>query len=91
MNMRDMRMLYEYNSWANARILGAASSVSGEQYLSPGAFPHGGLRGTLVHTLFAEWVWRMRWRGTPTDVRWEPEDFPTFANLRRDGSTRRSG
>jgi uncharacterized damage-inducible protein DinB len=82
MNMRDMRMLYEYNSWANARIFGAASSVSGEQYLSPGAFPHGGLRGTLVHTLFAEWVWRMRWRGTPTDVRWEPEDFPTFASLR---------
>ena len=82
MNMRDMRMLYEYNSWANARILGAASRISEEQYVSPGAFPHGSLRGTLVHTLFAEWVWRLRWQGTPPDVRWEPEDFPTVASFR---------
>src|SRR5262245_3109492 len=67
---------------ANARILEAASGISEEQYLSPGAFARGGLRGTLVHTLFAEWVWCMRWRGAPPDVRWEPEEFPTFASLR---------
>jgi uncharacterized damage-inducible protein DinB len=82
MNMRDVRMLYEYNSWANTRILGAASRISEDQYLSPATFPHGGLRGTLVHTLFVEWVWRLRWQGTPPDARWEPEDFPTFAGLR---------
>src|SRR5262249_49972077 len=67
---------------ANARILEAASGISEEQSLSPGAFARGGLRGTLVHTLFAEWVWCMRWRGAPPDVRWEPEEFPTFASLR---------
>ena len=82
MNMREMRMLFEYNSWANARILGAASGISRAQYLSHGAFPHGGLRGTLVHTLFAEWVWRLRWQGTPPKVGLELEDFPTFASLR---------
>src|SRR5262245_33293157 len=82
MNMRDMLMLYESNSWANARILEAASSIGEEQYRSPGAFPHGGLRGTLMHTLFAEWVWRMRWQGAPPDVRWQLEAFPTFASLR---------
>jgi uncharacterized damage-inducible protein DinB len=82
MNMRDMRMLFEYNSWANARILAAASGISPAQYLTHGAFPHGGLRGTLVHTLFAEWVWRLRWQGTPPEVGWELEDVPTFEGLR---------
>ena len=82
MHMRDMRMLFEYNSWANARILGAASGISRAQYLSHGAFPHGGLRGTLVHTLFAEWIWRLRWQGTPPEVGLALEDFPTFEGLR---------
>jgi uncharacterized damage-inducible protein DinB len=83
MNKRDIQLLYEYNRWANARILGAAAKLTEEQYLTPGKFPHGGLRGTLVHALFTEWVWRMRWQGTAPDYRYrlQPEDFPTFASL----------
>ena len=75
--------MYEYNRWANAHILGAAAKLTEEQYLAPGKFPHGGVRGTLVHALFAEWVWRMRWQGTAPDYRYwlQPEDFPTFASL----------
>ena len=58
-------------------------ALSAEQFLAPGAFPNGGLRGTLVHVLFAEWVWRMRWQGTPPDYRYRlgPEEFPTLAAL----------
>jgi len=81
MNKHDIQLLYEYNRWANARILGAAAQLTEEQYLAPGEFPHGGLRGTLVHALFAEWVWRMRWQGTAPDYRLQPEDFPTSAAL----------
>lgn len=81
MNKQDIRMLYEYNRWANARILGAAAQVSDAQFLAPGEFPHGGLRGTLVHTLFAEWIWRLRWQGSPPSFRLKPDDFPTFASL----------
>jgi uncharacterized damage-inducible protein DinB len=75
-------MLYEYNRWANARILGAAAKIDAAQFLAAGEFGHGGLRGTLVHTLFAEWIWRLRWQGSPPNVRWKPEDFPTFASLK---------
>jgi uncharacterized damage-inducible protein DinB len=82
MNTQDIRILYEYNCWANARILAAASKISEAQYLEPGTFPHGGLRGTLVHALFAEWVWRLRWLGFPPTVRLKPEEFPTVASLR---------
>jgi len=82
MNNQDIALLYKYNRWANAKILNAASHVTSEQFLAPATFPHGGLRGTLVHTLFAEWIWRHRWEGTSPVVRIKPEDFPTFESLR---------
>lgn len=82
MNKQDITLLYKYNQWANAKILDAASNVTSEQFLAPASFPHGGLRGTLTHTLFAEWIWRQRWEGTSPVVRLKPDDFPTFESLR---------
>jgi uncharacterized damage-inducible protein DinB len=82
MNKQDIQILYEYNAWSNAKILDAASHVTQEQFLAPVAFPHGSLRGTLVHALFAEWIWRNRWEGTSPNYRLQPEQFPTFESLR---------
>jgi uncharacterized damage-inducible protein DinB len=82
MNKQDIRTLYNYNQWANAKILNAAASVTQEQYLASASFPHGGLRGTLVHAMFAEWIWRTRWEGTSPTTRLNPEDFPTLEALR---------
>lgn len=82
MNKQDIRLLYKYNQWANARILNAAAHVTDEQFLAPGSFPHGALRGTLVHALFAEWIWRQRWEGTSPTAKLNPQDFPTFESLR---------
>ena len=82
MNKQDILLLYQYNQWANAKILNTAANVTQEQYLASASFPHGGLRGTLVHALFAEWIWRTRWEGTSPITRLKPEDFPTFESLR---------
>ena len=82
MNKQDIQLLYQYNQWTTAKILDAASNVTQEQYLASASFPHGGLRGTLVHALFAEWIWRTRWEGTSPASRLKPEDFPTFESLR---------
>jgi uncharacterized damage-inducible protein DinB len=82
MNQPDILLLYKYNQWTTQRILNAASRVTLEQFLAPAPFPHGGLRGTLVHTLFAEWIWRLRWEGTSPNYRLKPEDFPTLESLR---------
>jgi uncharacterized damage-inducible protein DinB len=82
MNKQDITLLYHYNQWANAKILDAAAHVTSEQFLAPASFPHGGLRGTLVHVLFAEWIWHHRWEGTSPAARLKPEDFPTFESLR---------
>lgn len=82
MNKEDILLLYRYNSWANERILNTTAGCTKEQFLAPASFSHGGLRGTLVHILFAEWIWRSRWGGhSPTE--WlRPDDFPAFVTLR---------
>ena len=90
MKKEEILTLYQYNSWANARILNAASNLNHEQFLASTPFSYDGLRGTLVHTLFAEWIWRRRWEGhSPTE--WlMPEDFPTFESLRERWNTEES-
>jgi uncharacterized damage-inducible protein DinB len=83
MNKQDLTLLFKYNQWANAKILTAVADVTLEQFLAPANFPHGGLRGTLVHTLFAEWIWRNRWEGISAGTRLKPDDFPDIESLLR--------
>ena len=52
--------LYAYNRWANNRILQATEHLSPSQLLAPAPVSHGSLRGTLVHILSTEWIWRLR-------------------------------
>lgn len=82
MNKSEIFLLYQYNQWANARILGTATQVTHEQFITKSTFSHGGLRDTLVHTLFAEWIWRNRWQGIHPKERFKPEDYPTLVDLR---------
>jgi uncharacterized damage-inducible protein DinB len=82
MNKQDMLFLYRYNQWSTSKILNAAGNVTQEQFLAPAPFPYGDLRGTLVHALFAEWIWRKRWEGTSPTTRIKPEEFPTIDSLR---------
>jgi uncharacterized damage-inducible protein DinB len=58
-NIGDIQMLYDYNYWANRRIVAASGHVSPEQFLAPTAQSFGSLRSTLVHALDAERAWRM--------------------------------
>ena len=82
MKKQDITVLYKYNQWANARILNAAAGVTTEQFIAPASFPHGGLRGTLVHALSAEWIWRTRWEGSSPTFMLKAEEFPDFPSLR---------
>jgi uncharacterized damage-inducible protein DinB len=82
MNKQDILLLYQYNQWSTKKILTAASNLTEEQFIASASFPHGGVRSTLVHALFAEWIWRTRWEGTSPASRFKPEDFPTFESLR---------
>ncbi len=60
MDKNDILLLIDYNYWANAHILRAAAQVSTEELRAPFAVSFGSLRGTLVHILGTEVMWRMR-------------------------------
>jgi uncharacterized damage-inducible protein DinB len=83
MNAMDLLILYDYNYWANGRVLDAAARVTPEQYAAPANLSHGSLRGTLVHSFVAEHVWRLRCQEgvSPTSLPGEA-DFPTLDLLR---------
>lgn len=57
----EIRLLYDYNSWANHRILDAASALTDEQLTRDLGSSFRSVRDTLVHIMGAEWVWLERW------------------------------
>lgn len=77
MNASDLRTLFDYNYWANARIMRAALEVTPEQFVAANTSSYGSLRGTLVHTLRAEMIWRRRLQGESTESLPVETDFPT--------------
>lgn len=84
MRIEDIQFLYDYNYWANHKILATAGMLTEGQYLAPRPYSHGGIRDTLVHILSAEWIWRVRCEEQlfPTAVL-AVDDFPSLESLRR--------
>lgn len=81
MNSAAFRALYDYNRWANRRILGAAAALPPDQFLEDRGSSFGSLRDTLVHVLGAELVWLARWEGESPASYLAPAEFPTVAAL----------
>lgn len=63
MTPEEMRLLYDYNAWANHRSLEAASRLSTEQFVKPMGSSFGSVRDTLAHVCGAEWLWLERFQG----------------------------
>ncbi len=78
MNAADVRTLFDYNYWANARITNAALRVTPAQFTAANTSSYGSLRGTLVHCLVGEVIWLKRLQGEqPPIAAPRPDDFPT--------------
>jgi len=71
MTRDDIQLLYEYDRWANQRVLQAAAALSVEQFTRDLGGSFRSVRDTLVHILGGEWIWLAYWN--------EPE--PSFAFL----------
>ena len=76
------KTLFDYYYWANKRVLDAASAVTEAQFVAPGSYGWGGLRGTLVHIMGTEWIWRSRWNGVSPTKSLQPGDFATVDAVR---------
>ena len=92
MKIDEIKLLCDYNDWADARLLAACTRVSLEQYTALTPYGHGGLRATMVHILDNIWQQRITLQGyykepladeAAYDATELHEDaFPTLAVLR---------
>jgi uncharacterized damage-inducible protein DinB len=78
MSPEDIRQLYDYNAWANRRVMEASSALTPEQFVKPLGSSFTSLRDTLAHIFGAEWIWLERFQGrSPASL----PDVSQFANL----------
>ena len=78
----DLARLFEYSSWANHRALRAAATLTTDQFKRDLGSSHGGVRGTLVHTMSAEWVWLERWKGLAPERMLDEAEFADVLALK---------
>jgi uncharacterized damage-inducible protein DinB len=62
MTKDDIQLLYEYDRWANNRILQKASELSDEQFTRDLGGSFRSVRDTLVHIIGGEWGWLAYWK-----------------------------
>ncbi len=82
-SLSTIKLLYDYNRWANARLLAACEPLTLEQWGRRLGCSWGSVHGLFTHILAAQVIWLARWKGdSPRALRQEAE-FPTFADLEK--------
>ena len=77
-----IRNLYEYNAWANTRVLDTAARLTAQQLVAPGGASFESVRDTLVHTMNAQWLYLERWQGRSPRAWPEPAADSDLAAIR---------
>jgi uncharacterized damage-inducible protein DinB len=62
--LEEIRELFAYHRWANARMLTAAGELDQEAFARDLRSSFASVRDTLTHMISADWIWLERWRGT---------------------------
>jgi uncharacterized damage-inducible protein DinB len=88
----EIQLLYEYDRWANSRVLQAASALNAEEFTRDLGGSFRSVRDTLVHIVGGEWGWLTCWKepcpssAFVTDLVWarvaalfNPNAFPDLA------------
>jgi uncharacterized damage-inducible protein DinB len=77
----DLRRLYDYNYWANEKLLAVVSQLSPEEFTREVSGSYGSIRNSLVHVLSAEWGWLDRCGGHARGAKLEAADYPDASTL----------
>ena len=83
MQIDAIRELYDYNHWANQRVLSAMTPLTDDMFTRNMGNSFVSLRDTLAHILGAEWIWLERWLGRSPNALLSASDFPTLQALQR--------
>ena len=77
-----LRTLFQYNQWADRRLLDACSPLTNEQFTRDLGSSFRSVRDTLVHLYGAEWVWNERMEGRSPTSLVSGAGFPDLASVR---------
>ena len=83
MQIDAIRELYDYNHWANQRVLSAMTPLTDDMFTRNMGNSFVSLRDTLAHILGAEWIWLERWLGRSPRALLSASDFPTLQAVER--------
>jgi uncharacterized damage-inducible protein DinB len=82
MTPEEMRLLYDYNAWADRRAMDAASGLTTDQFTKSLGSSFSSVRDTLAHIYGAEWIWLERFLGR------SPSSLPDVTQFKDMGSLR---
>jgi uncharacterized damage-inducible protein DinB len=90
----DIQLLYEYDRWANNRVLQAIAELTTEEFTRNLGGSFSSVRDTFLHIVSGEWVWLQYWNAPLADsaflqdirhrrsVLFAPEAYPSVAEAR---------
>ena len=78
MHIAMFQEIFDYNNWANERLLQTSTQLDEAQLHTDIHNGIGSIHTTLVHMLSGIWIWRTRWQGGMPDTMLQPEDFSTL-------------
>jgi uncharacterized damage-inducible protein DinB len=82
MTPEEIRLLFAYDAWANARDLEACAALTPEQFTRALGSSFTSVRDTLAHILGAQWIWNERFHGRATTSLPKNDQYPDIASLR---------
>ena len=77
-----LRLLFQYNQWADRRLLDACSALTNEQFTRDLGSSFRSVRDTVAHLYGAEWVWNERIQGRSPSSLLSGTGFPDLASVR---------
>lgn len=77
-----LRFLFQYNQWADRRILDACTPLSNEQFTRNLGSSFSSVRDTVAHLYGAEYVWNERIHGRSPTALVSGAGFPDLAAVR---------
>jgi len=86
MTKNEIQLLFEYDTWADLKLLEVIAPLTGDQFKKDMHSSFGGIQGTLVHILSANRVWLYRWMGKKPESL-KIENFPAVEIVKKQWET----